>query len=271
MRTGWVALLLAMVVTLAGCFQVDQVVKLSEDGSGTVEVTTLLSDAVTEMMAGFGDEAKGPDGKEAPKKEPFDEAKLKEDAAKMGDGVEYVSHEKMEKDGFTGVKAVYSFKDITKLKLETTPEMDGGQGDGGDKKEGGTFKFGESAGGNPLLTVVMPKNEKKSEEPASASAQKEPSAEDLAQMKQMFKGLRFGISVEPDGDLVKTNSEFVEGSKVTLFEIDFSALLENDAKLKELQTRKPESLADMKALVKDIPGFKLNLEPEITIEFSGGE
>ena len=74
---------------LAGCFQVSTVVRVNPDGSGTVVETMLLSKKMiakmNEMMQGFA-------GESGAKPEPidmFEPAKLKAQAAGMGEGVTY--------------------------------------------------------------------------------------------------------------------------------------------------------------------------------------
>ena len=51
----------------------------------------------------------------------------------------------------------------------------------------------------------------------------------LEMMKKLFDGLKVAIDVDVLGTIVKTNSPYVQGSKVTLLEMDFSQLLANDA------------------------------------------
>lgn len=272
MRHAFVAVGLVLLLALTGCFQLEQVVVVKPDGSGTLEVTSCMSEEMVKMMSGFskmGEEEGKKQGEEEP--DMFKEDEIKGKTAELGEGVEYVSMEKVKKDGFVGVKAIYKFADIAKLKLESKPSNEGGGG-GAPAENPMTFKFAHLAGGNALLTAVMPKNEAKSKtEPAGEApkAEKEPTPEELAQMKKMFKGFRFGTSVRVEGALVKTSSAFVDGPLVTLYEVDFGALLENTDKLKELKMKDPQSLAEMNEIMKGIPGFKINVAPEVTIEFAG--
>jgi hypothetical protein len=61
----------------------------------------------------------------------------------------------------------------------------------------------------------------------------------------------------------------VEGSKVTLLEMDFSQLLKNEDLSKQASFFNGQSLEDAKALLRQVKGFKVNLEPEVQIEFEG--
>ena len=121
--------------------------------------------------------------------------------------------------------------------------------------------------GNSLLTVVFPKREvqpKPADEPPAAA-----DPQQLQMMRQVLKGMKIGIAVEVQEKLVKTNSTYAEGNKVTLLEMDLGELLNNEGKFKEFATRQPDSVEETKKLLKDVKGFKVTLEPEITIEFTG--
>jgi hypothetical protein len=86
--------------------------------------------------------------------------------------------------------------------------------------------------------------------------------------KQMLGGMRLAIAVEPEGTLVKTNSPFVDGRKVTLLDLSFDQLMGNEAAFARLQTaRTPE---DLRAVMKEVPGLKMTLDPQVTIEFTPG-
>ena len=84
-------------------------------------------------------------------------------------------------------------------------------------------------------------------------------------MKKLFDGLKVTIDVDVLGTIVKTNSPYVQGSRVTLLEMDFSQLLANDQLLEQIG--EPGSLEEAKELLKNVKGFKVNLDREVTIEF----
>jgi nitrate reductase NapAB chaperone NapD len=67
------------------------------------------------------------------------------------------------------------------------------------------------------------------------------------------------------GAIVKTNSPYVQGSKVTLLEMDFAELITNDAVLGKLAN--PESIEDAKQMLKGVKGVKVNLDREVMVEF----
>jgi len=61
----------------------------------------------------------------------------------------------------------------------------------------------------------------------------------------------------------------VQGNTVTLLEVDFDQLLKDPEAMKKLQGLK--SLEASKAVLKDVPGIKVNLDSEVTIEFTPGK
>ena len=120
---------LLFTIGLSGCLQIEKVVKLKPDGSGTIEETVVMSKAsiaqMEQMASGFG--ALG--DKKADKKttkpaagfEVMDEKKLKAAAAGMGEGVTFVSAKKIDNETGSGFTAVYAFADISKVKLDQNP------------------------------------------------------------------------------------------------------------------------------------------------------
>ncbi len=263
-------------LALAGCLQNQTVVKLNPDGSGTIEETTLMSDQVIEMMAGFANAAADPDAPAPAAPEMFKESDAKEKAEKMGEGVTFVSMEKIKADGFQGMKAVYAFTDITKVRLSTSPSAPSSMGPqpAGNESEPMEVKFQKGSGSSTLTIVLKRKGDEAKEVPADAKAEAEKALEEnaadetqLAQMQQMLKGMKFGLAVEV-GKVVKTNSPYVDGGRVTVFEIDFEKVLKDPAKLKLLAKKQPKTLEETREILAGIEGIKFPAEQELTIEFS---
>lgn len=255
---------------LSGCIQVETVVVVAPDGSGTVEITQRVGPETIKMMKEMA-QSFGGGGEQ--NDEMFKEEEMKEAAADMGEGVAFVSSTKVAEDGFEGRKGIYSFTDLNKLRLESKPS---GPGDKNRDAEELSFRFEKQAGGNARVTVLIPQKEAAGADSGEAThpedakqAEKEPTAAEMAQAKKMLQGLRFGVAVRVDGTLVKTNSPHVDGNTVTIFEMDFGAVVENAEKLKELQKKEPETLEAMQAILQGIPGIKLPPGPEVTVEFAG--
>ncbi|HSI15369.1 MAG TPA: hypothetical protein VK961_25200 [Chthoniobacter sp.] len=254
---------------LTGCLQMEQVVKLKPDGSGTVEETVVLSKAglaATEQMVGTigGATGKKKEGASA-MPDLFDEAKIKAAASKMGEGVTFVSAERIDGEQGKGFKAIYAFTDINKLKLDQNPgealSDSGGPKPPGNKKEPILFQFDK---GSPAqLSLKMPAPEFKPKEPQPEGM------EDMAMqmMKQMFKDMRISLAVEVQGMISETNAEYRDGSRVTLMDMDFNKVMADPEKFKALAKANPQSLQEAKALIKGLDGVKIESAPEVKIKF----
>src|SRR5690606_11955993 len=129
MRMLRVMALLAATAVMAGCLSVDSNIKVKPDGTGTIEQTMLVNSSAMGMMAMMGEPA---EGSEAPTAETmFSEEKLRADAAKLGEGVTYVSSTPVAQGEMKGVTAIYAFTDFNKLNINTSPDLDTGDDDEG--------------------------------------------------------------------------------------------------------------------------------------------
>jgi hypothetical protein len=256
---------------------VEKVIKLNADGSGTIEETVLMSKATIQQIEAMTKQmqdsvSKGGGAPEASK--PFDlldEKKLKQEAEQMGEGTAYVSATKLDTADSSGYKAIFSFKDINKLKIDqnpsgSTPSMGGDAPQpSNDKKELLAFHFTPGHPGELKVTMPAPNFL-----PKPPEAQKDDSAEDdakLAQIQQMLKDMKVLVAIEPQGSIVKTNATYHEGSRVTLMEMDFNKLIADPAHLKQFAKANPQSLEEAKKIIKDIPGIKVETNREITVQF----
>ena len=267
MRRSSLAVVCPLLLGLAACLQDHKEIKVRPDGSGTLTVTFMMSKEALNQMKQMAQAFGGPGGK---MEDPFSEEKAKKDASTYGKGVNFVSAEKVTKGDFEGIKALYTFTDITKLTLDQKPSNPGPKipGQPPQERENLVFKRETLANGNTLITVVQPMKKPEEEQPSTPAPPAAPGGEQqLMMMKQMFKGLKFSISLAVDGTLVKTNTPHVEGNKLTIVEVEFDKLLENPEKFAELAKRQPKTLEDMKKVMKDVPGIKFNPEPQTTVEF----
>ncbi len=263
-------LLLAAITS--GCITALTSIKLRPDGSGTIEQTLSMNAAAAsqfaEMAGGFGDAAPGAKKGEPP--ELFSEKEMKEAAAKYGEGVVFVSSKPIKTADRVGRIATYQFADIRTLRIDQKPQTGDMPGTSDSKaKEDVLFRFDKQPSGTSQLTVVFPESklEQAHKEATTDKDGKKKSVEpgQLEMMKKMFDGLKVAIDVDVLGTIVKTNSPYVEGSRVTLLEMDFSQLLANEQLLSQIG--EPGSIEEAKQMLKNVKGFKVNLDREVTIEF----
>ncbi|MCZ7556212.1 MAG: hypothetical protein M5R41_07415 [Bacteroidia bacterium] len=278
------AALLLLIST--GCIETHLLVKVRPDGSGTLRETVKLnSDVLLPMMelAQAMNQGEAEEGAEAPPPPPppdiFSEDEIRSRAASYGEGVRYLSHERIDTEGKSGYSAEYAFSNINALKLNSNPaaalpDMPGQvieEGDDADDLVLFTFTKG-----SPSRLIIRPpamdeKNEANTAEtPEPVPTQEEQSQPDEAaseEMKKIFSEMRVSIRVQIDGDIVGTNASYRDGSTITILDIDFSKLMENEETIKQLEAMEDLTPAQMKELVSKIPGITFDSADEIEIRF----
>lgn len=270
-----------VLICLAGCIQVSTVIKLKPDGSGTIEETLLISkaamqqieEASKEMTAQMGGQPGG--GQVSGGFEILDENKLRESAGEMGQGVTYVSSKKITTKDAEGYLATFAFSDINKVRLDTspsgkTPSPTGMGAEGAKEAAVATFHFDQ--GPPAVLEVMLPKeltsdNLQPPELPDTLPADNAQMATMANEMKEMFKDMKVNIALEVEGNIIRTNATHREGSKITLMEVDFGKLLNNDEALKKIKQLEPRNADQARKLLKDVPGIKVEFNPKLRVEF----
>jgi hypothetical protein len=266
MRTVRSLLLVAASVTLAGCINSATLIKVKPDGSGTVEQTTLVNTgAMKAMMPGMTAPGQSPNA--------VNEADLKRTAERMGKGVRLLSAEPAKAGTFEGVKAIYAFDDINQVQLSQDPSMSGSTSGAFSSEPPpveNPVKFTlKKNGGTSVLTVQFqdkPMNTDKPDTPQGGPNMSDPAV--LNMVKTMFEGFKIAIDLEVMGSIVKTNAEYVNGSRLTLLEMDLGQLFQDQEKLQALQGKVAPgaSLSEVKPYLKDIKGIKID-GPTINVEF----
>jgi len=211
----------------------------------------------------------------------FDEAKLKERTKELGEGVTYVSSSKIDTKDYEGFKATYAFTDINEVRIKQTvkdkmPSASAQEEAKPKEKQQDitqdiTFVF---TMGNPAKLVVKLPADKvpvKTEagipdkEPVTAGQQ--PTEEMKALLTKMFEGMKMALSVEVAGTILETNAAYKDGSTVTLLEVDFGKLINRPEQLQKFSQAHPETLDEIRKLMKNFPGVKMELNEEVRITF----
>jgi hypothetical protein len=244
----------------SACVRSITTVDLRPDGSGTIQQETSMSQQTLAMIKGFAPA----DQKGGPPADIFSEEQAKKMAATMG--VTFVSGEPIKTADQEGYRARYSFDDITKVKvnMEPGPDMPSGK-----TKEDVAFTF-DRRPTSSVLTIQMPQQKPGSKgplgplgsPPGADPDNPQMAAQAMTMMKTMMKGLFVDITLNVNGRIIKTNAPYVDGSSVTLLQVDFDKLLVDDAALQKLKNATdPKSLANL-------PGMKIVIDPKVTIEFA---
>ncbi|MBN2028853.1 hypothetical protein JW824_01280 [bacterium] len=277
-----------LLLFVAGCYQVKMLVKLNPDGSGTIEEEFLMSTGTLKEMGGMMEQMMGGmmdeeavESEESESDDPygmFDEAKLKEEAAQMGEGVTYVSGSRVQSGGFDGYRAVYAFTDVNKLKVDQNPNekmpsqfSDVSTGGEEEDDEFVTFNFTK---GNPAKLVITQPEDRYDEEGDLTSDDSEESSEDdamgaamMGMMQDFFRDMRIVMEIEVQGNIVQTNATYREGSKITLMDLDFGKLFDAPGGFEKFSQAQPDNVEDAKQVLKDLPGVKVELNKEVVVQF----
>ncbi len=271
MRNKLIGLLggLVAIFGLNSCLQNESVMTLKKDGSGTIVEETVMGAQVVAMMEGMG-AAAGEGAAEGAAPDPlaelYDEAKYKAAAAGYGEGVEFVSVEKVARDGGKGVKVTYKFADINKVKFNpggSLQEMGGGEGEAaeGDKPKEEPIGF-VYAGGK--LTIKFPDPEKPAaEEDTEMPAEDDPQA---AMAMAMMKDMRISARLVVEPGIAKTNATYVKDNAITLVDIRFGELLANEGGMKVMKKLETNDRAALAAAVKGLKGIELETQKEVSVE-----
>jgi hypothetical protein len=258
--------ILFIAILMSGCFQSETVINLKPDGSGTIQETFLLNSQFAQMMQSMS----GTSGKNKQQFNVFDEQELKQQAGKLGEGVEYVKGTAVSTDEFEGYKAVYSFDDISKLTLNKNrgKAMPSGQ-----DQQMEIVEFDFKKGKIALLTVVFPQpasdkteTQKKDSMPADQMTEQQEEMM-IEQMKQMFKGMHVSVQLNIIGEILDTNASYRSGSAITLMDVHFQQLLDNPGKIRKLMQSRSSGAADIKEILQDIPGVKAESKERVKVKF----
>jgi hypothetical protein len=249
-------------VPLTGCFQSSTLIHVKADGSGTIEQRTVLTEAAVDQLRTFAILGGGnPDAVD-----PTSEANVRTMAAAIGQGVTYVSSTPIDEGKGHGRNTVYAFTDISQLRISEQPNLPGNlklpAAAGGDTPPI-AFVMSRTPSGNALLRLLVPRP------PIFASdangQTQPPTADQIMMVKQLLAGARLTVLLEPEGRIVQTTSPFVDGNRITLLDLDVDRAAADPDLGRKLQSVK--SLDEAKAAINSIPGLKITLDPELTVEF----
>lgn len=239
------------------------VLHVNGDGSGTIDQRLTFTTAALAQLKTFA-VLDGANGKPF---DPVSEDQARAFAARIGPGVAYVSSTPIDDASGQGRATVYSFPDINALRIDAQPPPPAGMHaevlSADAAGMGVTFALSRANDGNATLRIGVPQPSFRglSMQPGASAS----SPEQLAMMRRMLAGARVTIAVEPAGAIVKTSSPYVDGQRVTLLDLDLDLLLKDDVLTRMRAAQTPDAL---RAIMKDVPGLKLNLDREITIEFT---
>ena len=257
-RIKLIILAVAAAVGLSNCIDVHQVINVKKDGSGTIEETMFIS--LPPELAALG-------GDQDPLGELLKGDSQKKRAKEMGEGVELVSSEAIEKDGKKGLKTVFKFSDISKVKLNGDAGMsamaEGMPGAQPPEKKGDDeiIKVGFEKGDTSKLTITTPPMK------GVDTPDQEVDPTQFAMASQMMKGMRVRVTIKPDGKITKTNASYSDSESVTLADMQMDKLFEDYEKFKAFAALgKEKDREKIGAKMKEL-GIKGETKEKVTVEF----
>jgi hypothetical protein len=260
-KTALTAILVGILTS--GCIRSTTTIEVKADGSGTILQENAVSAQALAMIKSFGSAQGDNKSGTQPSPEIFSQEQAMKTAETMG--VTFVSGEPFKTGELEGYRARYRFDDISKIKVNMQQGPDALSSAKAGKEPPFGFSFSRGASSS-LLTIQMPEQTGGGPFPGmsggAADGDKAMATQALAMMKMMMQGMFLDVSLAVDGRIIKSNANYVEGSKITLLQVDFDKLLADEAALKRLEAAK-----DVKSLT-DIPGLKIASEPKVVIEFS---
>src|SRR2546428_1179892 len=157
MRLAKLSGLLVLLFGMTGCISSTTVVKVKPDGRDTIiQTTTMNSQMVAQMKQMVAEMAKSMGSTQSSESgDFFSEKEAIANTAKMGEGVKYVSSEKIKTSEAEGIRATYAFADVTKLRIDEKPNTPGpGAAMAAPQSDSGqtSFRFTKLGSGNSLLT-----------------------------------------------------------------------------------------------------------------------
>ena len=267
-------LIFSVVLAIAGCIDVKTKIKVNKDGSGTIEETMLMSSEMVQMMKQFMS-GFGADSTNTQEFNLYNEEELENKASDYGEGVQFLSGKELKRDGREGYAAIYSFADLNKLRFDQNPDSKMPEGvEAAEQepvqKEYITFKFDRNDGSE--ITINMPPTSKESEKTDSTIDTGDTSTDslntgDLSKLTAMLKDFNISLVVETDGEIKETNASYVDKSSVTLFDLNFNLLLNDPEKLKALKKINAGNIEEVKDLLKDVTGIKIETNNPVKIKF----
>lgn len=255
---------------LVGCLQIDTSVYVNKDGSGVINEKVLISKTFVNMIKEFAQSFQ--DSSNTEEFSLFSDEEIIRDAKSYGESVKYVTHEFVSDDNWEGYTAVYSFDDVTKIKLSPDPDSKVNVATEATEEpvQQDYYFFKFVKGDEPELIIDHPEIDistagEDSNQTQESAENNEESGDDFL---TMMEDIRINISVEVEGNIVSTNAQYVEGSKITLLQMDFSEMIKNKEDFKKFRNKEPKNIEEMKEFLDKLPGMKLEIQKPVTVKFN---
>ncbi len=263
-------------ILLTSCVNTSTIIHIHPNGSGTIEeILVIRKDIATGLD--HMDERTKKFGKNGKSKSPgiakmmMNRKAIEKRAKKMGEGVRLKSLQSIsEKDG-VGYKAIYSFKDISKIKLEQNP---GNKLPGTAGKKGGrvdeNIRFGFKKGKVSELIIKRPIKAKSAITKTRKKTKKDKKIDKMQfdVLKKVFEGFRMRIVVKVKGRLIETNATHRKKNTIILVNLDFEKMLKKPEILRQISDKDAKSVENIKDQLSKIPGVQIEVKEKVVVKFN---
>ena len=249
---------------LPSCLEVEQVITLKKDGSGTISEEIVMGAKIVAMLEGLP----GGAGAENPLADLYDPEKYKAKASDFGKGVAYSRMEKVERNGGKGVKTVYTFEDINNVTLTPgSPMQELDKEEKGSKDDPLKFAY---AGG--VLTVTTPEPTGEILESAEDAEEVDEDVAEVANeameamMVEMFKGMKISTKLVTSTGIQKSDATYLKDDTITLLRMDFDEIMKNPKGLQAIQKLEGAKRDEIAESLKGVKGVAFETKKKVRVK-----
>lgn len=259
-------------VLFIGCLQVDTTINVKKDGSGTINEKVFMSKTFVNMMKEFATAFQDSSTTAEEEFSLFKDDEIMADAKEYGSDVKYVSHEFISNDQWEGYEVVYSFDDISKIRIQPDPDSKMGMSEeeAGVEESDEYYFFKFKKGDVSELIIDRPPIEFDSDSSSqeSASEDVESNEDELGdEAMKMMEGMKINIAINVEGNITTSNATYVDGSTITLFHMNLGEMMKNKEAFKDFKNNEPKNIEEMKEFMEKFPGMKIEIQKPVSVKF----
>lgn len=242
------------------CISSGVTVKVNKDGSGEIIQTFKIKKDFVGFLSMTG---------EPTDPNLIDRETLELTAQSMGAGVSFTKVVPMtESSPYAGYIAYFKFKDISTIRISASPST---SPEAVEEDSNDWVRFDFEKGITSKLTMHlsdMTDEDTDEMQNSEGSEELEASAEEGLgdQLKDIYKDMHYWMIFEFNGKITKTNASFVDGAKITIFDMNFEKIVENDELFKKVTNDDPGSMKEYKEELASA-GVLIDDQDEIVVSF----
>jgi len=268
-------------LALAGCFQLRALIRVADDGSGTIAESVMMGGMMIQMMHA-GDSTGAP--------ALYDIDSLRAHAARLGEGVTLLRVDSIADGEEVGYRAVYAFRDVgdVRFRFNPNPVPRGGGGRAG--RGSGAMLAGTAPGlevtfdraPDGSLVIRMPRSHTDRPPPTVDRQEVATLADSLRRQMHasgeavsgVLDGMRLSLEVAGPHPVAATDASFRGDSSVVLFDYtlgSFASLMREKPELvARAQLEERAGWSDPRPIVRALagqPNVRYELLPEVNVIF----